>query len=348
MGIDQIEMSSGLGGPGELIGMIQGGVVAQLIASSIRLGIPEALGRGTHAIGEVATKTGISASLLRRMLRALASLGLVDQVDDERFALSGLGSFLRRDVPGSQAGTAMLFNDPACASTWTIMDRSYRTGLPAFDEAIGIPIFDYYRQPDRAPIYNDAMHAMTSVISDAVASTYDFSGVKTFADIGGNSGALTAAVLKRNPHLHGTIFDLPGGIVGAVETLAENGVGDRCDIETGDFFVSVPEGRDLYMMKSIIHDWDDEKSIAILSSCRRAMPANGKLLLIETVLPEIATNNPKARSEFIQDVVMLVTSGGQERSPSEFDRILEPAGLKRVNIIKDVAAAHCIVEVVPV
>lgn len=333
--------------PHVLLSLIQSGAAAQLVASAARLGVADALGDGPYTAKEIAERVGVPASLLRRMLRALTSLGVVKQLDKERFALTSAGSFLRKDQPGSLQAFAIVNSHGALYRAFSEIDYSFKTGKPSFDEAVGTSFFDYFRQPGPAEIYNDAMASYTHAIALAVAATYDFSEARSVVDVGGNNGILTAAILNANPHLTGTIFDLAGGIVGAADTLKRHNLERRCNIATGDFFKAVPEGGDVYMLKSIIHDWNDEASIAILKSCRRAMPAHGKVLLIESLLPTVSDSSLKSRHEFITDIVMLLTSGGQERDVDEFDAILGPAGLKRSAVIPAPPSGHCIVEAVP-
>lgn len=213
---------------------------------------------------------------------------------------------------------------------WGELLYSVRTGGIAFDKAFGEPVWEFFgKNPDNARIFNDAMSAMTAQANEAIHAAYDFAGINTIVDVGGGHGGLITSILKKNPSMRGILFDAPQVIEGARSPVAESGVGDRCQLAGGDFFKAVPEGGDAIVMKWIIHDWNDEQSLTIMKNCHSALPENGKLILIEAVVP--ATSEPHF-SKFI-DLNMLVMTGGRERTEAEFRELYEATGFKLSRIV---------------
>jgi hypothetical protein len=208
--------------------------------------------------------------------------------------------------------------------------HSIKTGEIAFDNFFGVDVWNYFQQnPEDAAIFNNSMSNMTAATNEAITSRYDFSGFEKIVDVGGGHGGLITGILKANPRLKGVLFDAEEVIQGARPKLEEAGVADRCEAVAGNFFMSVPAGGDAYMLKWIIHDWNDEKAITILRNIRNQMPQNGKLILIDCVVPE--TDEPDF-SKFI-DLNMLVMTGGKERTAKEFEHLLSAAGFKLLRVI---------------
>lgn len=212
--------------------------------------------------------------------------------------------------------------------TWGEILYSVKTGKPTFDHLHGMPIFPYLAQnPEAAAIFDQVMTSATAVNSAAVTASYDFSSIKTLVDVGGGHGSFLAAILKANPNLKGILSDLPPVVAGAKQHLEE--LNGRCKLIAGDFFESVPSGGDAYMMKYIIHDWDDERAITILKNCHRVMPEDGKLLVVENVIP---LGNEPSVGKFSDLEMLLMTSGGRERTETEFRDSFASAGFKLINI----------------
>ena len=217
---------------------------------------------------------------------------------------------------------------------WGELMFTLRTGKPAFDHVFGKARWEYLAgNPEAAESFNTAMVELSNRISGAFVAAYDFSGVRTVVDVGGGSGAMLIGVLRAHPHLKGTLFDLPQGLSGAREKLAAAGLADRVTVSEGSFFDEVPTGADLYMLKSIIHDWDDDRALAILKTCRRAMHANAKLVLVERELPDRIDNPDAALPTVMSDLHMMVVLGGAERTNSEYADLLAGADLRGTRVI---------------
>lgn len=211
------------------------------------------------------------------------------------------------------------------------MLHSVKTGLPAFDDVFGMPIFAYFnQQPEPAAIFDACMTSFSSTYKDAVISSYDFSPINTLIDVGGGQGSLIAGILQKYPTLKGAVYEQEHVIQVTKKYLKELGLNERCQAIDGDFFECVPMGGDAYIMQHIIHDWDDERSVQILKNCYDVMPINGKLLVVENVISNI--NEPYA-GKFLDLDMLVMTSGGQERTPQEFEKLLNAAGFQLTRII---------------
>ena len=208
--------------------------------------------------------------------------------------------------------------------------HSVKTGEIAFDNFFGVDVWNYFQQnPEDAAVFNDSMSNMTAATNEAIRSVYDFSVFETVVDVGGGHGGLMTSILQSNPKVKGVLFDGPEVIEGSRAKMEAAGLSDRCETVAGDFFKSVPAGGDAYVLKWIIHDWDDDKAIAILRNVRSRMRANGKLILVDSVVPE--TDEPHF-SKFI-DLNMMVMTGGKERTEKEFDQLLNAAGFKLLRVL---------------
>jgi len=330
--------------------MITAYMTSQVIYVAARLGIAELLQDGARSGDELARATGTHAPSLRRLLRGLAAVGVVDEIEPGRFELTSFGALLRPGVPGSVRNLALLFVDEPVWRAWGSLLHSVRTGETAFDHVFGMGTFDYFaRHPEAAAIFNEAMTEGTRWAAPAVIAAYDFSRFQTIVDIGGGNGTLLAAILAANPGLRGTVFDLAMGVAGARSHLEAAGVADRRQVVEGDFFVQpLPSGADAYLLKSVIHDWDDERSIAILENCRRAMPAHGKLLLVEPVLPASVERSEAHQRMVMSDLNMLAVAGGRERTEDEFGALLKSAGFRLTAVVPAGAPSiYSVIEGVP-
>jgi hypothetical protein len=295
-----------------------------------KLGIPDLLQTGPKTAEELAAATKTDAPSLFRILRALVSVGVLNSAEGGRFAQTPLSETLVTDAPGSLRWFAVSELGQEHYPAWGNLMHSVKTGEIAFDNFFGVDIWKYFQQnPEDAAVFNNSMSNVTAAVNDAITSLYDFSQFGKIVDVGGGHGGLITAILQKNPEVKGILFDAPQVIEGAQSKIEAAGLADRVETVAGDFFKSVPEGGDAYIMKWIIHDWDDEKSNTILRNCRNQMKANGKLILVDCVVPE--TDEPHF-SKFI-DLNMLVMTGGKERTEREFAQLLADAGLKLVRVI---------------
>jgi len=313
-----------------MLQMISGFWISRAVYIAAKLGLADHLHGGHKTSAELADITGTHAPSLYRILRALASVGVF--VEDERrgFGLTPLSETLRTHVPGSLRAFATVELGEEHYPAWGDLLHSVRTGEIAFDHAFGMPIWTFFEQnPENAKTFNDAMTDTTRVVNDAVLSSYDFSSFGKIVDIGGGHGSFIASILKANPQMNGILFDAPPVMEGAQSRVEAEGIADRCGLVAGDFFQSVPAEGDAYILKWIIHDWDDARSNTILKNCRHAMMKNGKLLIVESVVP---SGSEPHFSKFM-DLNMLVMTGGLERTEIEYRTLLEASGFRLTRII---------------
>jgi len=316
--------------PLQMLQLISGFWVSRCIYVAAKLGIPDLLKDGPKSAGELANASGAHAPSLFRVLRALAAVGVLTQTDDRRFGNTPLSETLRSDVPGSIRAFAMTELGEEHYPAWGELMHSVRTGEIAFDKAFGEPVWEFFaKHEENARIFNDAMSGMTAQAEQALHAAYSFEGINSIIDVGGGHGGLITSILKRNPNMRGILLDSPQVIEGAKSKMAESGVADRCEVVGGDFFQSVPQGADAIIMKWIIHDWKDEQSIAIMKNCYRALPENGKLILVEAVVPP---GDEMHFAKFI-DLNMLVMTGGRERTEEEFRQLYEAVGFRLTRVV---------------
>lgn len=328
----------------QLIQMFAGSWVAVALHTAARIGIADHLAGEAKSAVELAPALNAHAPALHRFMRTLAGLGVLTQGDGQRFAVTPLGAALQTNAPGAARSTILAFGGPAFTRTWEEIVYSLETGKPGFDKALGMPMFDYLAQhPEAASLFSEAMVGFHGSEPPTVAEAYDFSGMTTVVDVGGATGNMLAALLSRHAGLKGVLYDLPHVVRDAPALLKARGVESRVTIEPGSFFERVPPGGDAYVMSHIIHDWNEEQCLTILGHCRRAIAPNGRLLIVETVLPEGDTPHQGK----LQDLVMLVFPGGQERTEAEYRELLAKAGF-RLSRVVPTASVVSIVEAVPV
>ncbi|MCL7425014.1 acetylserotonin O-methyltransferase [Streptomyces sp. YS415] len=321
--------------------LVHGYMASQALGAAVRLNLPDVLAESPKSCAELAAATATDQDALRRLLRALETLGLVERPDrTDRFALTSFGQVLRSDADAPAHALADLFTSPAVWRPWGELHHSVRTGTTAFEAVFGMPAFAYIgQQPELSALFNKAMAETAQGAADVVAAGYDFSGFPTVVDVGGGNGTLLGALLTAHPGSRGVLFDTPTGVREAAKVLADAGVADRCEIATGDFFTAVPGGGDAYVLKSVIHDWDDDRARTVLRRCREAMPGHAKLLLVEPVLP--AENGPAAElSVVLSDLNMLVMAGGRERTEAEYAALLDSADLELTAVGAPLAPTH--------
>ena len=302
-------------------------MASQALYVAAKLGIADLLANGPKRVDELATSAGADAPSLYRVLRALASIGVFEEQDNQVFALTPSAEPLRSDVPNSLRDVAIFWGEEWNWEVWGNILYSVQTGKSAWAQIHGEQVFDFFaRNQEAARIFDRAMTSFSGVATKAVLEAYDFSDVRTIVDIAGGQGRLLNAVLEANPSMRGVLFDLPHVIESAKQTTS---VGDRCEYATGDFFVSVPSGGDAYMMKHIIHDWDDERAITILKNIKDAMNPGGRVLVVESV---IAEGNGQDFGKLL-DIEMLVSPGGKERTAAEYEDLFRRAGLRLTRIV---------------
>src|SRR5260370_1097087 len=313
-----------------MLQLISGFWISRCIYLACKVGIADLVKNESKTAAELAAVTGTDGFSLVRVMRALASVGVFSQDAEGRFAITALSETLRSDIRGSLRAFAMTELGEEHYPAWGELLHSVRTGEIAFDHAFGMPVWEFFaKHPDNARIFNDAMSGMTAQANEAILSQYDFAGINTLVDIGGGHGGLITSILQRYPAMNGILFDSPQVIEGAKAPVDASGVGDRCRLVAGNFFESVPEGGNAHILKWIIHDWNDDQSVAILKNCHRALPENGKLILVEAVVP--ASNEPHF-SKFI-DLNMLVMTGGRERTEEEFRALYKTAGFRLTRVV---------------
>jgi hypothetical protein len=310
----------------ELDQLISGFRISQAIYVVAELGIADLLASGPQGSDALARAAGADEDALYRVLRFLTGVGLFAEVAPHRFALTTLGAGLRRDVRGSIRPKAVNILDEPHWQAWGQLRHSVQTGEVGFQKAYGMELFEYLRaQPEHAASFNQAMTSNTAQSGGAIARAYDFSGIRCLVDVGGGHGLLLATILQAYPVLRGVLFDQPEVIAGAPPVLEEAGVAERCEVVGGDFFAAVPPGGDAYLLRQIIHDWDDARATAILATCRRALHGEGKVLVVERA---IAPDYREALPVLHLDLQMLVLLGGKQRTEAEYGRLFSTAGLR--------------------
>jgi hypothetical protein len=326
-----------------LMQLITGFMPARIVHLAAQLGLADQLADGPKDAMLLASNTATHPPSLYRLLRALASLGVVDEREPGRFALTPLGTQLRTGAPGSLRNSALLYGGERTWQCWGDLHHSIQTGETAMRHLYGEGSFEYLSaHPQGAAIFNKAMAEATGEVARAVAAIYDFAKFRQIVDVGGGSGTLVAAVLASAPLLRGIVFDLPAGVTEAPRQLADAGCADRCEVVEGNFFQSVPSGADAYILKSIIHDWDDDRSAAILRNCRTAMSATSRLLLVERVMPIQMQAEYSHRRMAMMDMHMLGLLGGRERTEAEYRTLLDASGFTLSCILPLSAVAECI------
>ncbi|MCC7259215.1 MAG: methyltransferase [Gammaproteobacteria bacterium] len=326
----------------QLIAMSTAYWMPRMLFAAARLALADHLAAGPRSVDELADLTHTQPAFLYRLMRALASLGIFTEDVTQRFALTPLGAALRKDAPGAAHSSVLTLASPWFMAASEQLLHSVQTGDTGFETAFGQPFFDYLAQdPERVSRFSETMVGVHGAEPAAVAAACDFSRFGTIMDVGGATGNMLAAILTRHPQPRGVLFDMPQVVRDAPTLLKKHGIEQRVSIEAGSFFEGVPAGADAYLLSHIIHDWPEDRCLTILNHCRRAMKPDGHLLIIETVIPPGDTPHPGK----MQDIVMMVVSGGQERTESEYAGLLARAGL-RLSRVVPTASAVSVVEAV--
>ena len=309
--------------PALVMQMITGHWVSQMVGSLCRLAIPDALAEQPLTSAVVAKKCGSNPDATYRILRAATGLGLFKEIRPDTFQLTPLGDVLKSNTPGSLREFSIAETDHGHWMAWGHLIDAVKTGERAAPKALGKEIFEWYEEhPQEAAVFGGAMTNLADLAAGEVASLCDFSKSKKIVDVGGSHGTLLAAVLKKNLGASGIVIDLPNVADRARQVLEANGLGGRADAIGGDFFVDVPEG-DVYLLKQILHDWNDEQCRTILANCARRLAGSGRICIVEMVIPD--DNSPSFAS--LMDLNMMVMLPGRERALKEYKALLDASGL---------------------
>lgn len=316
--------------PLQIFLMSEGCVISTALSLVAELGIADLLASGPQPVEALAQATSTHPGALYRVLRLLSSVGVFTQVQPNLFALTPLGDCLRTGVPGSMRSWVRMVGLKMWFQTFGEALHSLRTGEPVFVRTVGAEPFEYLAShPEESEIFNAAMSDFGQGVAVAVVQAYDFSDIHSVIDVGGGNGSFISTILQAHPQMTGTLFDLPHVAESAKKTITEAGVDNRCDIRPGDFFKSVPAGADAYVLRWIIHDWDEEKALTILRNCREAMTKAARLLIVETVIPPGDEPHPGK----LVDFVMLTALGGQERTAEEYAELLGQVGFNLNRVV---------------
>ncbi|MFZ9736913.1 MAG: methyltransferase [Prochlorotrichaceae cyanobacterium] len=315
----------------QLLQMLSGYWVSQCLSVVAKLGVADHLASGAQSCEILAQLTDTHEPSLYRVLRALASVGIFTETQPRTFALTPLSEYLRGDVPLSQRSTAIMLGEKEHYESWSELLYSVQTGQQAFKKRFGVEVFDYFAQhPEAAKVFEQSMNDFSRPETAAILDAYDFSGFKTIVDVGGGYGEMLATILQHTPQAQGILFDEAYVIQDCLPTLASHGVADRCQAVEGSFFEFVPPGGDAYLLKHILHDWDDESCLKILSHCRTNLAPNGKLLVCEAVIPP---GDQPSGAKFLDINMLVMCHGGKERTQEEFETLFSQAGFTLSRIV---------------
>ena len=313
--------------PAEAIRLFNGFRGFQLVVAACRLELPDLVAAGHADADELAALTETHAGALRRMLRGLVTWGFFTQDADGRYAATPVSDTFRADRPGLRNITLMISDEGY--RVWGDLMYTLKTGEPAFEHVYGVNRWQKMAgDPEEAALFNAGMVETTTRVARDFIKHYDFAEVHTAVDVAGGNGALLAAILTAHPSMKGVLFDVAAGLAGARERMSAAGLDGRVTYVEGSFFESIPRSGDLYLLKSIVHDWDDERAAAILATCRRAMSPSARLVLIERYLPDQIDSPASALGPVMSDLHMMVALGGRERTTEEYAALLAAAGLR--------------------
>lgn len=323
--------------------LINGFQTSQAIYVLVTLGVPDLLRDGARTSAELASLTHSHGPSLYRLLRALAAVGILREGEEGQFSLTGLGRGLLSGVEASRhAWASFVARSPLWAS-WGNLLHSIRTGETAFRHVHGQDVWSFRASnPEEGAIFDLAMRRASENIGRELVTAYDFTPFEHVVDVGGGDGALLAALLAAYPNKMGTLLDLPHVTASAGAVMGKACVRERCKIISGSFFDGVPSGADLYLLKNILHDWDDRDALRVLHNCRRALQPRARLLIIERLL---APPNEGAEGK-LSDLNMLVNAGGRERTLEEFRLLLEQASFA-VTAIAALQHGRFVIEATP-
>ncbi|MGW7413719.1 methyltransferase [Streptomyces sp. NPDC054863] len=330
-----------------------GSMAAQTLRAAVRLRVVELVGESPRRAADVAVDAGAEPQPMTRLLRALAGLGLLREHAPDSFSVTPAGALLAPGRPDSLTSFVRMFTEPAIVRAWEDLDSSVRTGEVAFDAVFGTDFFSHLAQhPELSAEFNAAMSQAVSETAAVLPHAFDFGRFTAVTDVGGGDGTLLAGVLAAHPGLTGVVHDTAEGLAEAPKTMARHGLEGRSSLIAGDFFQSVPGGSDLYLIKSVLHDWTDDQAVTILSHCREVLPPGGLVLIVEPVLPEVVDTGAEADVTdggitYLSDLNMLVNVGGRERTRKDFEEVCRRAGLSLTTVTPlTEAAPYSLIEAV--
>jgi DNA-binding transcriptional ArsR family regulator len=301
----------------------------QCVRVAAELELADVLAEGARSVSELAEVTGSYEPFLYRLMRALTALELVESLPDGRYGLTALGEELTAE---RLRGAARMYGSGPVWSAWEGLEHAVRTGGRAFDHVHGTDLWEYYAaHPGDAARFDASMAGLTGGSSEAIVAAYDFGRFRTVVDVGGGDGTLLAAILRATPDVRGVLVDVGHVVDRARRTLTAAGVLQRAELHDGDFRRSLPPGGDCYLLKWILHDWDDEQAVTILRCCRRAAPDAARLIVVERVIPEQV--GPADAEAALADLNMMVLTGGRERTAAEFTALLADAGWRLDRVV---------------
>lgn len=324
----------------QLLGISLGLLRSRVLHAATEMGVADALAAGPLTCDALAQRVNAEPDALYRLMRALAAMGVFTELDDRTFALNEMSEFLRSDSPRSVRDLVRYLGVDWNMRTLAHVAHSVRTGAAAFDFVHGVPVFEYLAHHEEdARLLDTALSRYSKGAAAAIFASYDFSRCSRLVDVGGGNGEVLCGLLQRQATMRGVLFDRPDVIESARQRIAASEVADRVDLLGGDFFDTVPSGADVYLLKNVIHDWDDERAVHILRNCRAAMRDDARVLLVET--PLAGANEGEFAK--LMDVGMLATTGGRERTAQEYSEILNRAGLRLLQVLPT-KSPNCIVE----
>ncbi|MBG0857502.1 methyltransferase [Streptomyces spinoverrucosus] len=330
--------AAGMAERGLIVRLVFGSMAAQTVRAAVRLRVVELIGDKRRRAAEVAADAGAEPQPMTRLLRALTGLGLLEEHTPGSFSVAPAGALLDPHHPDALTSFVRVFTEPEVMRAWEHLDGSVRTGDTAFDAVFGTDFFSHLaKDPDLSAEFNAAMSQATGETAAVLPHAFDFGRFTRVTDVGGGDGTLLARVLGAHPDLTGVVYDTKEGLAQAPKTLERHGLTERCSLVAGDFFRRVPEGSDLYLIKSVLHDWADEQAVTILSHCRDVLPPGGRVLIVEPVLPEVVdttddTHVTEAGLTYLSDLNMLVNVGGRERTRTDFEDVCHRAGLSVTSV----------------
>ena len=329
-----------------LLDIVSGSWKTQAVYVAARLGIADRLHDSPRSSADLAAETGAHGPTLERLLRALAAIEMVRRRPDGAFELTATGSLLRKDTPDSLHAWVLHWGG-TCWPVWGQLLHSVTTGDSARPLVSGTTGFDHLASdPEAAGVFHRAMAQLTRLFVGEFVAAVDWTGTRKILDVGGGSGELLVAALGACPGSVGTLFDEPHAVERGRQNLRAAGLEHRCEFVAGDFFERVPEGADTYLLKSVLHDWSDERAAAILASCRRALGQEARLLVVERIVPEEVGASPDDQGLACMDLHMLVQLGGRERTEAELRALLSGAGFRTLGV-KPLRSTLAVIEALP-
>lgn len=326
-----------------LLLMLRGPWISQSIHVAAKLGLADLVKDSTQPVEVLAQATGTHAPALYRMLRLLASVDIFAEEAEKCFGLTPLANQLRSDVPGSLRALATIYGEPLFWQPWGNILHSIQTGETAFGHVFDKSLYAYLAErPPLAALFDQAMSGLVTQAAQAVATTYDFSSVGHIVDVGGGKGLLLTTVLQHWPHLTATLMDLPQVVAHARPSIEAAGLASRCELVDGDFLQAIPAGGNVYLLSTILCNWDDEHATQILKNCRRAMAPTSKLLVVEIVIPPLNQSSPGK----LLDLQMMIITGGRDRTATEYRALLANAGFAMTQIMPT-TSERSIIEAIP-